>query len=274
MSSFVFAKFRKTLFVVCVLLIASCIVAITNAATEAELKVDPESKSVPIIEGQTWVNFTFFLEETSNEFGTNVKIMPSDLQDTKRGPIISGDAITVSVDNISARDQFPLKPGLAEVISVSVRTEDIKAGSYQGKIKVDTDNATDVELSLTIQVSKPFTYAAFWDAVGIGIGVVATICGVAVQTQKNRRLEELSDIISKYAKAIVGCFIVLMILYFSSLLALFPTITDFGADGWIDNITAIFFGLGQYGGGSVAATIVKIGQDLRLARTQAQQKGN
>ncbi len=270
MCSFVFAKFRKVLFIVCVLLVASCIVAKTNAATEAELKVDPESKSVPITEGQTWVNFTFFIEETSNEFGTNVKIMPSDLQDTKRGPIISGDAITVSRGNVSARDQFPLISGLTEAIAVSVRTEDIKAGSYQGKIKVDTDNATDVELSLAIQVTKHFLYAALWTFGGIILGVIGTICGVVIKTQKNQRLQDIKKTIKKYGWTIAGATILLIALYLSSLLALFPTIKDFGANGWIDNITAIFFGLGQYGGSSAAASVSKAVQDVRArARTGA-----
>lgn len=271
MFSFAFAKFRKVLFIVCVLLVASCIVTKANAATEAELKVK-ESENFPIIEGQTQVNFTFFLQEKSNEFGTIVNILPSDLRDSKRGLTIPGDAITVSENNTNAREKFELIKGDTKIIAVSVNTEDVKAGSYQGIIIVNADNATDVELSLTIQVSKPFLDAALWNLVGIIFGVVGTIFGVVIKTQKDRRLKDIKETIQKYGWTIGGAIILLIALYLSSLLALYPTMADFGADGWIDNITAIFFGLGQYGGSSAAASVIKAVQDVRARARTEQEK--
>jgi len=266
MSSF-FTKSRKAMFVICALLIVSCIVAKANAATEAELRV-PESENFPIEEGQTSVNFTFLLEETSEEFATNVNILASDLRDTKRGLSISANKITILVDNVSARQKFVLAKGNITTITVSVDTKDVKAGSYQGRIIANADNATDAELSLTIQVSQPFLYAALLDLGGIILGIIGTVFGVVIKVEKGARTrwQNTLALARKYFFAIGAFSVLLIVLYLTSLVLLYPTITDFGADGPIDSITAFFFGLGQYGGSSALGTAVKAIQDVRARR--------
>ena len=271
MRLFGFSKFRGLLFIVCVLLVTSLVISKVSAATEAELKV-PDIEYYPITEHQTWLNFTFFLEETGRDFATNVKLLAGDLKDPKRGLIISGNEINMTVDGVDATQWFELTKGGTEQITVSIKTKDAKPGTYQGIIKVDADNATNVELEVKIQVSQPFYYAALFNLIGILAGVVGTIFGVQQSLTKGRQVDQFIALVKKYGVPIfIGCFIV-AILFLSSLLALHPTVTDFGADGVVDYITAFFFGLGQYAAGTVPATIVKIRQDIKRARSESNPK--
>lgn len=222
--------------------------------------VEKDPRAYKIIEGeQTFKNFTFTIRETSDSFAARVEIYVTDLEDSSKGISIPANDIFLTLENgANAKNEFVVGAGETAKVDVSVKTQSVKAGTYEGKITVVGLNASDTAFSARIQISQPLWQAYVLNLGGILFGVVATIFGITIPKAKVRLTR--ADISKNIAPLIAGI-VVVIVVFLGTVGAYYRTITDFGSNGLVDYSAAFLFGLGQYAAGNAGGTITKAIQE-------------
>ena len=220
--------------------------------------MEKDPRSYRIIEGeQNYKNFTFTLKEVTDTFASKTRMVATDLEDANRGLSISANDISLMLeDGRPATDEFILGAGQTAKVNVSIKTQYVTSGTYEGKITVVGINATDATFSIKILVSKNLVFAYVLNLGGIMFGVLATAFEIILPKPGLKRNDLAKELLKDGAAIITGA-VVVLIVFLGTVGAYYRTVTDFGANGIVDYAAAFLFGLGQYAAGNASGTIAK-----------------
>lgn len=253
-------------------LIALYPIAGVHAANEAEIgtSVEPDGIFRAITEGESMAPITFHLSEQSGEYAAPIMLYTDDLEEAGGARSIEKSLISITLEgDLDATQRFMLNKSAVYEITLTVKTQNVKPGTYAGKITIHADNATDKEVPLKIQVSQPVEYAAVLNLVGVTIGIAFTVLGIVLP--KTRAAGDMS--FSGFKKqfynqfsvsnlldnlnSVVAFFLVLFVVWATAFTAYYPKIVAFGANPILDYLAVILFGFAQVGASKITADMFK-----------------
>ncbi len=226
-----------------------------------------------ITEGQPHIVLTFHVEQKTNSSTVSAQLYATDLWDQARARVVSAEnSIKVECDkSLNGTSAFSLAKNSYAIVTVTIDTSQVKAGTYSGKIVVFGIDTTDLEIPVRIQVRVNLVWVAGANLFGIVLGFVAQKLGVNLPKVRSgkRTLKDLGDEVknwwkvqSTYILPVAAGIVLIGILFLVSFQTYYSRITDFGADP-VDYVGAILFGLGQFGAGKATVEIGKTIQDKK-----------
>ncbi len=200
-------------------------------------------------------------------------MLADDLREDNGEGVISSKSITITHDgNMDAKQPFMLSVGNNTEISVTVKTEDAKPGVYKGTITVIAQNATNKQIPVKIEISQDTIYALALNFVGVFVGLVFVVLGIALSNQKELLRQNKSSTVKgelirlwttkaneldKNARKVGGFTVVLIVLGIITYVAFYPKLVAFGANPVFDYATAFLFGFFQVGSSKITADMIK-----------------
>lgn len=262
---------RQASYTIIILLITLALIRNVNAANQAEIKVstEPEGIFYKITLGESLKSVTFHLMEATGEHSAPVIFFTDGLRGESATRRIEAESINITrgENYEDATQEFLLKRNEFVKITIEVDTQNAEPDVYKGKITIHSNNATDVEVPLKIEVSKAMWVPAICNIGGVVLGLAFTILGIVFPKIRAKKEEIKKDkkIIWKVAtegwenqlKAIFAFFGMLIVLFFVTFTAYYPQITAFGANPLFDYGSAFLFGFTQVGASKITADAFK-----------------
>jgi len=269
MSSSLFQKHWLFYCAIAILLIAFFLIRDVNAANQAELKVstEPEGIIYKITEKKSLDIITFHLMEDSGEHSAPVIFFTDGLKGESATRSIEAKSVNISLGYDYASVEFLLNRSDLVEITVTVDTQNVEPDVYKGKLTLHSNNASNIEIPVKIEVSEPLWVPAGLSFFGVFIGLLFTVAGIALpkirdakdyKAKKEILKKTFSwDTFWKQAKAVIAFIGILVILWLVAFNAYFPNIAAFGANPLIDYGSAFLFGIAQVGASKITADVFK-----------------
>jgi hypothetical protein len=131
---------------------------------------------------------------------TNISVYPRDLINENQTRVLSSRQITASLDTHGAEKQIP-SGGRGDLL-VDLDLAGVQSGSYSGSIVVQSANADDLLIPMTVQVKDPPIGAILVLGIGVLLGVALTWYRSNVMPKDQLRvgIDEMRDYTQQHAE--------------------------------------------------------------------------
>ena len=265
-----YRRCKRLLCIIFVFLLVLLSITSVFADNQAEISVSrSEEIFKAITESESLEPIIFHLSEESDEFATRIKLFTDGLDKEGGGKGIDPTLFTITREGgVDATEYFVLNKNDLIQISITIKTENVSPGTYKGKVIIDATNATNKEVLLKIQVSKPLWLAVILNLIGVGLGVVVVVVGISVGQQEAGKMDTIQvlkkELIKQFSmanllkqiKSVFGVAFVIFWTFVIAFIGIYPKLGAFGASP-IDYLTIITYGVTQVGASKIAADVLK-----------------
>jgi len=280
MTNHIWPNFKSYLSVLTLLLVAIFLVANVHAANEAVIGTSGipsdgifrKAIEANLLESNPTISITFHLIEESKLHSTSIILFADDLQKENGEGTIERRLINITREGgFDASKPFMFNAKDVVEITITIDTKNVKAGVYKGLVTIHSENATNKQIPIKLEISQTPLIALGLNFIGAFIGIVFAILGIPLSRMNARKLErkttfrhELTEMWENKAQEIIenirpiAVFLaVLIILGLLTFTAYYPKIVAFGANPLFDYATALLFGFTQVGASKITADILK-----------------